>query len=78
MDKAREMVSQAAGHSVVASVALNGVVVAERRNSEHAERIVLRHAHPCFFFKENKRKMMPSAAAIAAAVKPVLEISTRE
>lgn len=46
--------------------------------ASNVDRIVLRHAQPCFFFKENKRKMMPSAAAIAAAVKPVLEISTRE
>src|SRR5206468_8264670 len=33
---------------------------------------------PCFFLKENKTKMMPSAAAIAAAVKPTVEISARD
>ena len=33
---------------------------------------------PCFFLKENKTKMMPSAAATAAAVKPAVEISARD
>ena len=33
---------------------------------------------PCFFFKENKTMITPSAAAIAAAVKPTVEISARE
>jgi hypothetical protein len=33
---------------------------------------------PCFFLQENKMMMTPSAATIAAAVKPAVEISARE
>ena len=39
---------------------------------------VARTLQLCFFLKENKTKMTPSPAAIAAAVKPAVEISARD
>src|SRR5438034_431899 len=45
-----------------------------RKNSVSEQR----QPQPCFFFKENKTMMTPSAATIAAAVNPTVEISARE
>jgi hypothetical protein len=49
-----------------------------RGDGEDAGRVRMAEPQPCFFFKESKTMMTPSAATIAAAVNPTVEISARE
>ena len=56
MDKAREMVSQAAGHSVVASVALNGVVVARKAELRTCREDCPASRSPLFLFQGKQKK----------------------
>ena len=49
-----------------------------RRKNKRLAFSIAERPQPRFFLQENKMMMTPSAATIAAAVKPAVEISARE